>query len=83
MGLIASSPCCHPRMAPVIRGLHLEADHAVKYLTDGLITDVLMMRKSALKIQWAESPGFDNWESENGKRGQEKPNAPQLGHRSL
>lgn len=41
MGLIASSPCCHPRMAPVIWGLHLVADHAVKYQTDGLITACL------------------------------------------
>lgn len=54
MGLIASSPCCHPRMAPVIWGLHLVADHAVKYRTDGLITGAFMMRKIALKIQWAE-----------------------------
>ncbi len=55
MGLIASSPCCHPRMAPVISGLHLVADHAVKYQTDGLITGAFMMRKIALKILWAES----------------------------
>lgn len=33
MGLIAA-PRCHPRMAPVIWGLHLVADHAVKYLSD-------------------------------------------------
>lgn len=39
MGLIASSPCCHPRMAPVIWGLHLAADHAVKYQTDWRVYD--------------------------------------------
>lgn len=33
MGLIAA-PRCHPRMAPVIWGLHLVADHAVKYQSD-------------------------------------------------
>lgn len=71
MGLIASSPCCHARMAPVIWGLHLVADHAVKYQTDGLITGAFMMRKIALKIQRAE-PSSDDWESEEkggGKRG--------------
>lgn len=62
MGLIASSPCCHPRMAPVIWGLHLVADHAVKYQTDGLVTAAFMMRKIALKIQWAEPAGSDDWE---------------------
>lgn len=39
MGLIANSPCCHPRMAPVIWGLHLAADHAVKYQTDWRVYD--------------------------------------------
>lgn len=71
MGLIASSPCCHPRMAPVIWGLHLVADHAVKYQTDGLITGAFMMRKIALKIQWAET-SLDDGESEEGKRGREQ-----------
>lgn len=33
MGLFAT-PRRHPRMASVIWGLHLVADHAVKYQTD-------------------------------------------------
>ena len=73
MGLIASSPCCHPRMAPVIWGLHLVADQAVKYQTDGLITGAFMMRKIALKIQWAEpsraEPGAAG-KSDEGAEGQ-------------
>lgn len=82
MGLIASSPCCHPRMAPVIWGLHLVADHAVKYQTDGLITCAFMMRKIALKIQLVEPPGVDNWESEKGKNRRKKITS-QLAKRSL
>lgn len=75
MGLIASSPCCHPRMAPVIWGLHLVADHAVKYQTDGLITGAFMMRKIALKIQWgrAELGRLGKWR--RGKN-QTPPNLP-------
>lgn len=60
MGLIASSPCCPPRKAPVIWGLHLVADHAVKYQIDGPITCAFMMRKIALKIQLAGPAGFDD-----------------------
>lgn len=67
MGLIASSPCCHPRMAPVIWGLHLAADHAVTYRADRLITSAFMMRKIALKIQRAE-PSSGDRESAEEKR---------------
>lgn len=42
------------------------ADHAVKYQTDGLITGAFMMRKIALKIQWAKL-SLDDWEGEEGK----------------
>lgn len=85
MGLIASSPCCHPRMAPVIWGLHLVADHAVKYQTDGLITCAFMMRKIALKMQLAETPCLEEWEKWRGKkrRDKKKKNTSQLAKRSL
>lgn len=79
MGLIASSPCCHPRMAPVIWGLHLVA---VKYQTDGLITGAFMMRKIALKIQWAEQ-SFDDREGEEERGEGRKSNTSQLAKRSL
>lgn len=80
MGLIASSPCCPPRKAPVIWGLHLVADHAVKYQTDGPITCAFMMRKIALKIQLAGPAGFDDWESEEKEK---KKITSQLAKRSL
>lgn len=78
MGLIASSPCCHPRMAPVMWGLHLVADRAVKHQTDGLITGSFMMRKIALKIQWGELPDSDDWESEHRERGVKNQTPPNL-----
>lgn len=81
MGLIASSPCCRPRMAPVIWGLHLVLDPAVKYQTDGLITGAFMMRKIALKIQWGEPPGVFTTGRVNRRR--EESNTSQLAKRSL